>query len=1010
MDICAATSTGDNKRVVNTKNRDWHKRLRLRKTAVQPPTMQSEDKHGPKKIAEEWERNRPWPSSKKSPRKTKQSQHRARNSGNILRFKCSQCKDNVEFVPKDLVRHFEETHRGSSPVFPCHMCAFSTHEFSYLQVHLLSHKDTFSSCHICNDNVQRTFSEFSTHLTAHHCQNGKYSCETCEKFSTSDAGVFLEHMYLHNLGLESGSEIDLSVHTKKGFQKQFGCKTTTHTFHCQYCGYETPQKRLITKHMNTVHVGQNGNQNMKEVHPITIKPNDANPKMKHRLTRNRVREMCWLSEGCLSLPGREFLDKYCSLSDPETTLEETQQFLMRSTAGETGGQKWTKALKTVLSNVPQDVNLHPKSENGIMSNSGFPNSSKDLTVLTVKNQITVPQNGTAYAKRFKTTTPSEKEEPIPPESAAVDAHCVFDPNRCQPNLNDQIHGAHNQMTLNDDASISAQNEPAGCAQIQENRENQELKIDGDIEEHKRKCEEAKNVNPNEDGTDASKELKLTKESDDQTSISKALPKNKSRKRGFRRGWRRKTRSKTRIKRSSGLKLVLKKNPVKEKQWTSQSPVSPSGGGLPDDHHLLPNPHTTLEETQQFVQIAPSTENDQKNWTKAPETDQHSISKAITSTSQSKSEEELDPKSREHLSTCSDLSAHTVENKISVPPDCTTKPTGFQNMDGQKPLALKAMPSTNQEIHDETEQSLQCVETEVDNGSSAGKTSQSHSEEPSVTTERCPETVLLQNSDSAMECHVSDNEETLVTDGETPRRNYAKSSLVPQPVITPQGKTPSEDSSLAVSEQSVQGKRKRELPTDPCPDLLSTTSRPSSQTIQEEPSAASARHCQPAPRDAERTLKLIAVSPSQLVKRPLGEQPVVVLNHPDADIPEVTKIMEVVHRYRGGEVQKVILSRKTLNALSAADGEIPGANGPTNATSPGPTRFKTSVQERFILKLKLRRMSRKKYEVVSAVSPSRDLSVQFRCWFCGRVFASQETWMVHRQRHLMEWKRPNCENS
>lgn len=147
----------------------------------------------------------------------------------------------------------------------------------------------------------------------------------------------------------------------------------------------------------------------------------------------------------------------------------------------------------------------------------------------------------------------------------------------------------------------------------------------------------------------------------------------------------------------------------------------------------------------------------------------------------------------------------------------------------------------------------------------------------------------------------------------------------------------------------------------------------------------------------------------MVKRPAGDQPVVVLNHPDADIPEVTRIMEVINRYRG-EVQKVILSRRTVNALSAMNSEVPQTNDPADGKPDPLVHGKNSVQERFMLKLKFRRLSRKKYEVVGAESPSMDAETKFRCWFCGRVFASQEMSMVHQQRHLMEWKKPNCEYS
>lgn len=177
-----------------------------------------------------------------------------------------------------------------------------------------------------------------------------------------------------------------------------------------------------------------------------------------------------------------------------------------------------------------------------------------------------------------------------------------------------------------------------------------------------------------------------------------------------------------------------------------------------------------------------------------------------------------------------------------------------------------------------------------------------------------------------------------------------------------------------------------------------------KAIQQESSPASGQPRQPAPKHQERTLKLVAINPSQLVKRPSGDQPVVVLNHPDADIPQVVKIMEVVSRHR--EVQKVVLSRRTLEALSASSHETTPEEAWTGPARPGDG----PVQERFTLKFKFRRLNRKKYEIVGIDSPSRDFAVKFSCWFCGRIFTCQETMMSHRQRHLIEWKRPNCENS
>nr|XP_020508923.1 RE1-silencing transcription factor-like [Labrus bergylta] len=895
------------------KNRDWHKRLHLRRAAVQPPTMQSEDKHGPKKIAGERGQRKAWPSSKKPPR---EAQQRTKDSGHSLRFTCSQCGDNVEYVPKDLVRHFEEKHKGSLPVFPCHTCTFSTHEFSYLQVHLLSHKDTFSSCIVCNDNVQRTWPEFSAHLTTCHCKNGKFTCETCQKFSTADARVFLEHMYAHNLGQE-GADGDIFLHRND----------KNKALSCHQCGYEASHKWLITKHIKAVHVCQNGNQRRrkkeegKEVHSIAMKPNDPPiPKMKPRLTRSAVREMCWLTEDCLSLPGKEFLDKYCHLSDPQTTMEETQQFLMKSVAGENGDQRWTKALKNVLSNVPQEMSLHSKSENGIMSNTA------DLTVLTVKNKITVDQNGAKYAKRLKLM--SSDKEPVSLESAADDAHCVVDQKGCASNLNDSTPETKKDV---EDVTMPPQNEPSECAQTQENRENQEVKTEEEKMKDVKKQEEHEEVVNT-----------ISKKSVEPTPIRKVVHKIKRRNNR----WRRKRRCKKVDQESAALalKIVLKKNPVKEKQWVSQSSLSPS-----EDDPGLPSSHASSEETTTLLpEVHP------KNMTKAPKNDLHDSSQAVISTSKSKPEEKLTP-------------------------GCVGKPMGSKNMDRSAQIVADGLQ--HQVMPDDAEKS---AETEVDRSGSAGRTA------PDL----CPESV--QTSGGDMDGDAPGDETSSAADGVTSHSSYNKSSPEAQPAITPQVEVNSEDVSRALaSEQAFEGKRDRDVPAESSPALhASRESSPDSQ-----------HRWQLASKSLERTLKLVAINPSQLVKRPAGDQPVVVLNHPDAEIPEVARIMEVVNRYRG-EVQKVVLSRRTVNALSGANGDVTEADDCSDPAGLG----KNAVQERFLLKMKFRRLSRKKYEVVDAASPGRDAVTKFSCWFCGRVFACQGTWMVHRQRHLIEWKQPNCEDS
>ncbi|KAF3851733.1 hypothetical protein F7725_005088 [Dissostichus mawsoni] len=142
---------------------------------------------------------------------------------------------------------------------------------------------------------------------------------------------------------------------------------------------------------------------------------------------------------------------------------------------------------------------------------------------------------------------------------------------------------------------------------------------------------------------------------------------------------------------------------------------------------------------------------------------------------------------------------------------------------------------------------------------------------------------------------------------------------------------------------------------------------------------------------------------QQIKCPRRFQPVVVLNHPDADIPEVANIMKVVNRNKGA-VTKVSLSHKTIQALSEQgalwkNSLTKGASSHSDDTRPRPVL--SSVRERFLLKMKLRKKSKKKYEVVDPRPRCGQEPVVFDCWFCGRLFNNQEDWIGHGQRHLME---------
>ncbi|NXD30847.1 Z518A protein, partial [Spelaeornis formosus] len=157
----------------------------------------------------------------------------------------------------------------------------------------------------------------------------------------------------------------------------------------------------------------------------------------------------------------------------------------------------------------------------------------------------------------------------------------------------------------------------------------------------------------------------------------------------------------------------------------------------------------------------------------------------------------------------------------------------------------------------------------------------------------------------------------------------------------------------------------------------------------------------ASKQAVRTLKLLPFNSNQLVKCPRRNQPVVVLNHPDADVPEVINVMKTVSKFKG-HVLKVLLSKRTVEALLQPD-FCSSSDVTTDDFSQ--KRYRTikpvyPVKERFVLKLTLKKTSKNNYQIVKTTS-NNTLKAKFSCWFCGRIFDNQDNWVGHGQRHLME---------
>lgn len=151
----------------------------------------------------------------------------------------------------------------------------------------------------------------------------------------------------------------------------------------------------------------------------------------------------------------------------------------------------------------------------------------------------------------------------------------------------------------------------------------------------------------------------------------------------------------------------------------------------------------------------------------------------------------------------------------------------------------------------------------------------------------------------------------------------------------------------------------------------------------------------------RKLRLKPFDDSQLVKCPRRNQPVVVLNHPDVDVQEVSNVMQTIGKYRG-HVLKVVLSERTVISLNLKKKQQRQEIGNQSILRDKWHNCKvvSPVKERLMLKMKLKKIHKNNYQIVKSIQ-NEELQFKFHCWFCGRMFCDQEEWIAHGQRHLME---------
>lgn len=315
-------------------------------------------------------------------------------SGKILSFGCSVCSDNCTFSPNDLLKHFRAVHRGILPTYPCDLCDFVTNEFPVLQRHRIEHRNTLVTCELCNDDVQYSLLLLTRHYIMCHSLNGQFSCDWCE-FTTVDAGTFVQHIHHHN---ESHWKCLKCKHislNEEDHQKHMKAHMGTFPFTCQLCGYGAARSEYLKKHMAAVHKDVAERRNAWKAIEENSSTTNSSANLKLLLKKSgesqeaqRISKLTCLSG---SLPNQNG-----KLIKPDKFLEEIHHFVDGTVA---------KKDKPLSKSTHKPEQLTPdmleESDNCTTSDAGSHTSGNGLTVLMVKNKISLPPNCTTKVMGFK---------------------------------------------------------------------------------------------------------------------------------------------------------------------------------------------------------------------------------------------------------------------------------------------------------------------------------------------------------------------------------------------------------------------------------------------------------------------------------------------------------------------------------------------------------------------------------------------------------------------------------
>ncbi|XP_008313129.1 zinc finger protein 518A [Cynoglossus semilaevis] len=330
-----------------------------------------------------------------SPQKTRQTlgkghckiqQQGAFFTGKILSFGCLVCKDEFTYSPNDLLKHFQVAHEGTLPTYPCDLCGFVTHEFSALQRHRIEHKNTLVTCELCNDGVQYSLLLVTRHYMMRHSQNGHFKCDWCD-FTTKDAGTFVQHLHHHNENHWRCLKCRHISLSEDDHQKHIKAHSGVFPFRCLVCGFGAVRNEDLKKHMAAVHKQMVERRPLKTFEDGGLSTSSA---LKLMLKKSGHFQDTQKISNSNCLPGI-LPNQNGRLVHEEQFVEEYQHSVDGTVSKNNGSHISDQSTSVML----QDADVSASSD---AVNHKNPNG---LTVLMLKNKISIPPNCTTKVMGFK---------------------------------------------------------------------------------------------------------------------------------------------------------------------------------------------------------------------------------------------------------------------------------------------------------------------------------------------------------------------------------------------------------------------------------------------------------------------------------------------------------------------------------------------------------------------------------------------------------------------------------